>query len=142
MPIAYIDVISLKQAIKVFPSAADVGFEPGVRMEDLSLKINPNLDLSESQRTSQLSSAEVSGKPSNTPAVSSSNRDTTDRANLSPDALQLSNLSATLATLPAIRQDKVASATQSIQNGTFSPSNDQIAHSLLRDFRSSTPANV
>ena|ERR1700679_2759586 len=111
-------------------------------MEDWSLKINPNLDLSESQRTSQVSSAEVSAKPTNPPAATSSNRDTTDRANLSSDALQLSNLSAILATLPAIRQDKVAAATQSIQNGTFSPSNDQIAHSLLRDFRSSAPANT
>ena len=105
------------------------------------MKINPNLDARESQATSQVNSAVSSKQAANNAQVSSSARDTNDRANLSSDALQLSNLSATLASAPAIRPERVTAVTQSIQKGTFAPSNEQIASSLLHDFRSSAQAS-
>jgi flagellar biosynthesis anti-sigma factor FlgM len=99
------------------------------------LKINPNVDVRASQSASQVNSAVSSKQSANAAQVSSSAPNTSDRANLSADALQLSNLSAVAATVPAIRQDRVTALTQSVQNGSFAPSNDQVASSLLRDFR-------
>jgi len=63
-----------------------------------------------------------------------------DQANLSPDAQQLSNLSTALANVPAVRQERVAPLTQAVQSGTYSVSNQQIAQSLVRDFRSTNSA--
>jgi flagellar biosynthesis anti-sigma factor FlgM len=101
------------------------------------LKINPNVDVRESQSASQVTSAASSKQAANNAPVASSAPNNSDRANLSADALQLSNLSAAAATVPAIRQERVTALTQSVQNGSFAPSNDQVANSLLRDFRSS-----
>ena len=110
------------------------------------MRVNPDHNAAETQaasQTSAVSSATQAAKSSQAqPSSTTIVRDTTDRANLSSDALQLSNLSATLATVPEVRPERVASVTQAIQNGSFAPSNDQIASSLLRDFRSSaTQAN-
>jgi flagellar biosynthesis anti-sigma factor FlgM len=101
------------------------------------LKINPNLDVRETQTAGQVNSAVSSKQTRNSVSAAPSDRNSSDRANLSPDALQLSNLSAVAASLPATRQDRITAVTQSIQNGSLVPSNDQIANSLLHDFRTS-----
>jgi anti-sigma28 factor (negative regulator of flagellin synthesis) len=44
-------------------------------------------------------------------------------------------LSGALASVPAIRQDRVAPLSQAVQSGTYAVSNQQIAQSLVRDFR-------
>lgn len=106
------------------------------------MRVNPDHSAAEAQAASQSSAVSSSTQAAkNNPPASASVRDTTDQANLSSDALQLSNLSATLATVPAVRQERVASVTQAIQNGSFAPTGDQIAHSLLRDFRTNATAN-
>jgi flagellar biosynthesis anti-sigma factor FlgM len=104
------------------------------------LNINPNLQVRESQAASQVESA-VSAKQTPDKSQSAAVGNSSDRANFSAGALQLSNLSAAAAGLPAIRQERVAAVTQSVQNGTFAPSNDQIANSLLHDFSTSTRVN-
>jgi flagellar biosynthesis anti-sigma factor FlgM len=58
-----------------------------------------------------------------------------DQTNPSPNATQLSNLSATLSNVPEIRQDRVDAVRRALKSGNYSVSNQQIAHSMLRDFR-------
>lgn len=60
--------------------------------------------------------------------------DQQDRANFSSDAQQLSTLSTALANVPSVRQNRVDALRQAVQNGTYNPSNQDIAQSVLRDF--------
>jgi len=60
-----------------------------------------------------------------------------DETQLSPDAMQLSTLSNALANVPQIRQGRVATISQAIRSGTYAVSNQQVAQSMLRDFRTS-----
>jgi flagellar biosynthesis anti-sigma factor FlgM len=72
--------------------------------------------------------------------LQSTSANSADQANLSSDAQQLSTLSGALANVPAIRQERVAPLSQAVQSGTYSASNQQIAQSLVRDFRASNSA--
>jgi flagellar biosynthesis anti-sigma factor FlgM len=64
-----------------------------------------------------------------------SNQDSGDQANLSSDAQQLSNLSQALNNVPQVRQERVAPLSKAVQTGAYAVQNQQIAHSMLRDFR-------
>jgi anti-sigma28 factor (negative regulator of flagellin synthesis) len=48
-------------------------------------------------------------------------------------------LSSTLANVPDVRRARVTQVTQAMHNGDYSVSNQQIAQSMLRDFRMSGP---
>ncbi|MGB9333578.1 MAG: flagellar biosynthesis anti-sigma factor FlgM [Candidatus Acidiferrales bacterium] len=59
-----------------------------------------------------------------------------DGASISTAAQKLAQFSAQLGNTPEIRQDRVAQLTDSIQSGTYSVSNRQIAESILNDLQS------
>lgn len=104
------------------------------------MRINPNPGPQEGQPTERTAATGSSTQAGGAPAVrSASNQESGDQAHLSPDALQLSNLSSTLANVPEVRQSRVTQVTQAVQNGDYSVSNQQIAQSILRDFRYSGP---
>lgn len=104
------------------------------------MRINPNPDPQEGQPTDRVSSTASSTQSAGTQAArSSSTQEGGDQAHLSSDALQLSNLSSTLANVPDVRQARVTQVTQAMHNGDYSVSNQQIAQSMLRDFRMSGP---
>src|ERR1700732_3465640 len=52
-----------------------------------------------------------------------------DQANLSPDAIQLSNLSSALANVPPIRENRVTELTQALRSGNHVVSDHQIGPS-------------
>lgn len=100
------------------------------------MRIDPNLGASQAQETERATS------PANTVASSAaakplqvSNRDGGDQASLSADAQQLSSLSQALINVPQVRQERVAPLSEAVQSGTYAAQNQQIAHSMLRDFR-------
>jgi flagellar biosynthesis anti-sigma factor FlgM len=101
----------------------------------MHVRINPNPGLPEGQPTDRVGQAGGSTQSSSAQPARVSSQDSGDQANLSSDALQLSNLSASLANVPEIRQGRVAAFTHAVQNGSYAASNQQIANSMLRDFR-------
>jgi flagellar biosynthesis anti-sigma factor FlgM len=104
------------------------------------MRVNPNLGPQDGQPVDRVSSTAPSKQSANTQATrSAAGQEAGDQTQLSPDALQLSNLSSTLANVPDIRQGRVTQVTQAIHNGSYSVSNEQIAQSMLGDFRMSGP---
>lgn len=99
------------------------------------MKIDPQLNLPGAQSTA-ITGADpaVNGAPLKVSNDRSKSQGA-DQASLSPDAVQLSNLRAKLSSVPEIRQDRVATLSAAIKNGTYSVSNRQIAEALLRDFQ-------
>lgn len=97
------------------------------------MRINPNPGLPEGQPTDRVGAAGSSTQSSSAQSARVSSQESS--ANLSSDGLQLSNLSATLANVPEIRQGRVAAVSKAIQNGNYAVGNQQIAQSMLRDFR-------
>jgi len=100
------------------------------------VRIDPNLGISEQQPTDRVGGASSASRP----APSAASGSGSDEATLSPDALRLSELSSTLASVPEIRQDRVAPLRQAISNGTYAPTNDQIAQAMMNDFQSGRTA--
>jgi flagellar biosynthesis anti-sigma factor FlgM len=97
----------------------------------LAVKIDPNLGITDAQpldRVAGSGSAPVT-RPSQASAPD------TDQASLSSDALKLSNLSAALSNVPEIRQERVASLSQALQNGSYSVTDQQIAQAMIRDYQ-------
>jgi flagellar biosynthesis anti-sigma factor FlgM len=106
------------------------------------VRINPNPGPQETPPNDRTGAAGSAVQPTSTPAMrSAGGQESGDQAHLSSDALQLSNLSSTLANVPEVRQSRVTQVTQAMHNGDYSVSNQQIAQSMLRDFRMSGPAS-
>jgi negative regulator of flagellin synthesis FlgM len=59
----------------------------------------------------------------------------TDDAQLSPDAALASSLHAKLAQVPEVRQEKVGQLRQSVNEGTYTVSSEQIASAMLNDIQ-------
>jgi flagellar biosynthesis anti-sigma factor FlgM len=95
------------------------------------VRINPNTGLTGAEATEALRTASTS---QGTRPVQSARQDSVDQANLSPDAIQLSDLSSAMANVPPIRENRVAEVTQALRSGTHVVSDHQIAQSMLRDF--------
>ena len=96
------------------------------------MRIDPNQGIVPGQSTD---SVRTSGQKS-LPQVAQESQQTADpqdRTNFSSDAQQLSNLSTALANVPSVRQSRVDALRQAVQGGTYNPSNQDIAQSLLRD---------
>jgi len=104
------------------------------------VRINPTPDPQETQAIDRTGAA---GSPTQAASTQSArataNQESGDQAHLSSDALQLSNVSSALANVPEVRQSRVTQVTQAMHNGDYSVSNQQIAQSMLRDFRMSGP---
>jgi flagellar biosynthesis anti-sigma factor FlgM len=100
------------------------------------VSIDPILGISQGQeveRPASPANSAASSAGSNTLRIS--NQDSGDRANLSADAQQLSNLSQALTKIPQIRQERVAPLSRAVQSGTYAVQNQQVAQSMLGDFR-------
>jgi flagellar biosynthesis anti-sigma factor FlgM len=65
----------------------------------------------------------------------SSSGDNQDGASISTTAQKLAQFSAGLANTPDIRQERVSQLADSIQSGTYSVSNRQIAESIYNDMQ-------
>ena len=104
------------------------------------MRIEPNSGVTPGQSTESVSNVTNAGSSQAARPLQSTVQNSGDQANLSPDALQLSNLSGALANVPTVRQDRVAPLAQSVQSGAYAPSNQQIAQALVRDFRSTNTA--
>jgi negative regulator of flagellin synthesis FlgM len=61
-----------------------------------------------------------------------------DDAQFSPDASLANSLRAKLAQVPEVRQDKVDQLRQSINEGTYSATSQQIASAMLNDIQGLT----
>ena len=104
------------------------------------MRINPNLGPQEGQPVDSVGSTGSPKQSASSQATRSAvGQESGDQTHLSSDALQLSNLSSTLANVPDTRQNRVTAVTQAIHNGSYSVSNQQIAQSMLHDFRTSGP---
>jgi negative regulator of flagellin synthesis FlgM len=99
------------------------------------VKINPNLEPQGGQGPSGAGAAGAAGVVQNTRQPQSGQASSTDKTDLSSEAQQFTMLSAQASTGPAIRQDRVDTLKSAIQSGTYSVSNQQIAKSMLQDFR-------
>ena len=99
------------------------------------MRIDPNLGISQGQGTQRAENAPSSGSSASAKPTQVSNQDSGDQANLSPAAQQLSNLSQVLNSVPDVRQERVATLSRAVQSGTYAVQNQQIAQSMLRDFR-------
>jgi flagellar biosynthesis anti-sigma factor FlgM len=104
------------------------------------VRINSNQSLPEGQPTDRVGATGSATQSASTQAARlGASQTNSDQANLSSDALQLSNLSSTLANVPDVRQSRVTEVSQAMHNGSYSVSNQQIAQSMLRDFRMGGP---
>jgi flagellar biosynthesis anti-sigma factor FlgM len=99
------------------------------------VRIDPNLGTSQGQGTQRAENAANSASSAAAKLLQISNQDSGDQANLSPAAQQLSNLSQALNSVPEVRQERVATLGRAVQSGTYAVQNQQIAQSMLRDFR-------
>jgi flagellar biosynthesis anti-sigma factor FlgM len=99
------------------------------------VRINPNLGVPDPQSTDRVG---VGGTPQAAKPLQTDSQNSGDQTNLSPDATKLSDLSAALSNVPEIRQERVGLVSQALQNGSYSVSNQQIAQSMLHDFRMSS----
>ena len=95
------------------------------------MRINPNTGLSGAEATEAVRTA---GTSQGARPVQSARQAGVDQANLSPDAIQLSDLSSAMANLPPIRENRVSVVAQAFRSGNHVVSDHQIAQSMLRDF--------
>jgi flagellar biosynthesis anti-sigma factor FlgM len=101
------------------------------------VKIDPS-NLLGPQSSTSVGGAESSAHARTSKTSNESSSHSSDQASLSSDAVRLSSLRTQLNSVPEIRQDRVATISAALQNGTYSVSNKQIAQSLLRDFQTSS----
>jgi flagellar biosynthesis anti-sigma factor FlgM len=104
------------------------------------MRIESNLNVNAGQPADAAAAVSTAKSSQAGRPIESAAQNSADQANLSPDAQQLSNLSGALANVPDIRQDRVAPLAQAVQSGSYSVSNQQIAQSLVRDFRTTNSA--
>ena len=95
------------------------------------MRINPNTGLSGAEASEAVRTA---GTSQGARPIQSARQVSVDQANLSPDAIQLSDLSSAMAKVPPIRENRVTEVTQALRDGNHVVSDHQIAQSMLRDF--------
>ena len=86
--------------------------------------------------TSNAASAQIQANQAATRASQNAAQSSAQNS-ISFDTLQLSDLGTKLSSVPGIRQEKVAAVSAQVQTGTYAVSNQQIAESMIRDFRMS-----
>ena len=79
------------------------------------------------ERTDPSGSSSHKGGESRTKAI-------TDQTQLSASQSRVQDLKAELTRLPDVRQERVAALRQAIGNGSFHPSDQQLADAILGDF--------
>lgn len=97
------------------------------------MKINSNLEPQGGHAASGAGSAGPTGGPQGTRLAQTYQTDGSDKTEFSSEAQAFAKLSAQIGNVPEVRQDRVATLRQAIQNGTYGVSNEQIAQSMLRD---------
>lgn len=99
------------------------------------LRIDPDQMLPGTQATATegVGSAGSSAAPKTSSGASQIQ---SDHADLSSDGVTYTKLSSSLASVPEIRQERVAPLRQALQNGSYQVSNQQIAKSLQQDYLS------
>ena len=97
------------------------------------MKINSNLDPQAGQGPSGAGAAGGAGAVQNVRYAPASQSGATDKAEFSSDAQMFAKLSGQISSVPDVRQDRVASLKQAVQNGTYNVSNQQIAQAMARD---------
>lgn len=101
------------------------------------MKINPNLEPQGGQGPSGAGAAGVAGVVQNTRQTQSGQTSSADKTDLSSEAQQFAMLSTQASNAPPSRQDRVDTLKSAIQAGSYTVSNQQIAQSMLQDFRPS-----
>lgn len=79
-----------------------------------------------------LESTESTGRP---PSTNTRDSVSGDEANFSAEAQRMTSLQQAVAATPDIREDRVAQLRQSIQQGTYQVSDEQIAGAMLNDLQ-------
>ena len=97
------------------------------------MKINSNLEPQGSHAAGGAGSASPTGGAQGSWPAQTYQTDGSDKTEFSSEAQTLAKLSSQMGSVPDVRQDRVATLRQAIQNGTYSVSNEQIAQSMLRD---------
>jgi len=100
------------------------------------VKIDPNLGVPEGQSPARVGSSSTA--PASKAGQPSASKN--DQASLSDDAVKFSNLSAALTNVPDVRQDRVSAISQSLANGSYSVSDQQIAQAMVRDYQTNSAA--
>ncbi len=98
------------------------------------MRIVSNGELPAGEATSRLGVANTAAS-TQAPANAAASR--AAQSAVSSDTLQLSDLGTKLSAVPGVRQEKIAAVSAQVQSGTYSVSNQQIAESMIRDFRMS-----
>jgi flagellar biosynthesis anti-sigma factor FlgM len=105
---------------------------------DQQVKIDPQSNLLGTQSSTSVGAADSAANARSLKIANDRSGQGSDQASLSADAVRLSSLRTKLNGVPEIRQDRVATVSAALRNGTYSVSNKQIAQSLLRDFQTGT----
>lgn len=100
------------------------------------MRIDPNQFLQnvQSENVQQTTNTSRGSQASDSEGANdSAGVDSDDQFQPSQSLAQIQRLQAQLAQVPDVRNDKVAALSQKIQNGTYNPSNDQIAGAMISD---------
>ena len=97
------------------------------------MKINPNLEPQGGHAATETGAAAGPGSVQSGRATQTSHSGGSDKTEFSSQAQEFAKLSAQIASIPEVRQERVASLRQAIQGGTYKVSDQQIAQSMLRD---------
>jgi flagellar biosynthesis anti-sigma factor FlgM len=95
------------------------------------MRIDPQIPGAVTSGTDAVSSR--TGAAANTSSSAPTSGEPNDTVQLSANQTTLSRLVSHLATVPEIRQDKVASLRAEIQSGQFQRSNDQVAGAIVNE---------
>ena len=97
------------------------------------MKIDSNFEPQAGQGPTGAGAAGGTGATQDARYSQTSQSGTTDKAEFSSDAQMFAKLSGQVSSAPDVRQDRVASLKQAVQNGTYNVSNQQIAQAMARD---------
>jgi len=99
------------------------------------MRIDPNQQYLDNVQSNQVENTKNQGAAApgsvSTPEISST--DAGDTVQLSGTLSQVQQLKAQLSSTPDVRGDRVAALRQQILQGTYQPSNEQIANAMMSD---------
>lgn len=101
------------------------------------MRIDPNQYLGNLQSDNVQQPNTRGSQPSQSQQTSeSSGVDADDQFQPSPTLDQIQRLKAQLAQVPEVRSDRVAALSQKVQQGSYKPTNQQIANAMVSEFGS------
>jgi flagellar biosynthesis anti-sigma factor FlgM len=96
------------------------------------MRIGSGNELPESKQPERLNSAQ---SPAAGAIASNAVAQQPAASRIGTDTAQISSLGSKLSSIPEIRQDRVAQVSAQLKSGSYQVSDQQIADSMLRDFR-------